>query len=95
MKPIKVNFKKSDGTKTSTTLASSACKMFAQVMHDVKLSDFDNIDDYYSRVARVAQDFVNDKNKVVNDCDLDLHKDFIEDSMLYACMSKIKRDNGR
>lgn len=95
MKPIKVNFKKIDGTKTSTTLSSSACKMFAQVMHDVKLSDFDNSEQYRNKVARLVQDFVNSKNQQVNDCDLEFHKEFIEDTMLHTVMNKIKRDNGR
>ena len=97
MKPIKVNFKKSDGTKTSTTLSSSSCKMFAQVMHDVKLSDFDNSDQYQAKVARLVQDFVNSKNQLVTDCELEFHKEFIEDTMLHTAMNKIKRerDNGR
>lgn len=93
MKPIKVNFKKSDGTKTSTTLSSSSCKMFAQVMHDVKLSDFDNSEQYRNKVARLVQDFVNSKNQLVNDCELEFHKEFIEDTMLHTAMKKIRSDN--
>lgn len=93
MKPIKVNFKKIDGTRTSTTVSPSACKMYAQVIGGIELADFDNIDDYYRQVGRIAQDFVNSKNQQVNACGLELHKDFIEDTMLRECMKKIRSDN--
>lgn len=93
MKPIKVNFKKIDGTKTSTTLCTSVCKCYAQVIGNIKLSDFDNSDDYSVRVAKFVQAFVNVVNDKVNDCDLELHKDFIEDMMLRECMKKIGSDN--
>lgn len=92
MKPVKVNFSKLDGTRTSTTLCTSVCKTYASVFFDIKLSDFDNSDDYSIQVAKVAQAFVNSKNKIVNDCDLELHKDFIEDMMLHESMKKIKND---
>lgn len=95
MQPIKVNYKKIDGTKTSTTLCNSVCKTYASVFFDVKLSDFNNVEDYASQIAKLAQAFVNAKNKTVNKCDLELHKDFIEDMMLHECIKKIKNDNIR
>ena len=64
-------------------------------MHDVKLSDFDNSEQYRNKVARLVQDFVNSKNQLVTDCELEFHKEFIEDTMLHTAMNKIKRDNGR
>lgn len=94
MKPIKVNFKKLDGTKTSTTLSYSVCKMYGSVFFGVELHHYDSGDDYYNHLAKLVQAFVNEKSKLTDEVELELHKDFIEDMMLRECMKKIRSDNG-
>lgn len=80
MTAIKINYRTLDGKPTSTTIANSVCKFYAEST-GVKIGIMSDAD-YVAKIRKLAQDFVNSLAEQTKQCELELNKDFIENMLL-------------